>query len=445
MDTKKYVIETLKYLLRSYPFIRPYIKEIDNLYELDEVSLHKRNEERFLKIFRAAYEKSKFYNKLYSDYGINKDDIKSLEDIKKLPIITKEMVKEHADEMLTVPRWQVIAAHTSGTTGTPLKVYESWPSIWLSRAYTYCTRKRDGFTYGEKLVSLRGNLAGKQTSLFIHASNTLFLSSYNINRNTIRLYYDLIMKHKPRAIEGYPSSLYALAMCMKDANLKLSIPVAFTSSETLFDYQRLLIECQLGTKIFDRYSMVEQTIYLVESYNHFGYYEAPGFSINEYVNDGEICTSLINESFPLIRYKSDDIVEKEIIANDKKQEIIKSIKNGKKTIRHITKGEIVKKIIGRSDDYLICKDGTHVTRVDFIEKGRHIKACQWIQDKPGHLLINIVPDSGFTELDRIFVYNETEKKVGKGNMDIDTKCVTMDQLIYSRRGKFKLIVRLKNE
>ena len=93
MDLKKYLLESLKYILRSYPIIRPYIKEIDGLYNMSVADLRKRNEKRFLEIFRTAYDKSIFYHKLYSDNGIKKEDIKTLADINKLPIVTKEMVK----------------------------------------------------------------------------------------------------------------------------------------------------------------------------------------------------------------------------------------------------------------------------------------------------------------------------------------------------------------
>lgn len=92
------------------------------------------------------------------------------------------------------------------------------------------------------------------------------------------------------------------------------------------------------------------------------------------------------------------------------------------------------------DDYLICKDGTRVTRIDFIESGKHFKACQWIQEKQGEVTILIVPDNGFSEADRNFVKKETLKKVGHNNMDIEIKVVSIDKLIYTSRGKFKLIV-----
>lgn len=537
MSIKKYLFETIKYALRSYPIIRPYIKEVDRLYTMNAEELKQRNEKRFLEIFRRAYDKSPFYHKLYTEEGIRKEDITCLEDIKKLPVITKDMVKKHADEMLTVPRWQVIRANTSGTTGTPLKIYESWPSIWWTQAYTYCSRKRDGFTYGQPLVSLRGHLNRNQTSLKIHLSNTLFLSSYNINSNTVEQYYKKIVMFQPIAIEGYPSSLYSLALFLKDAELELNIPITFTSSETLLDYQRDLIEERLGTEIYDRYSMTERTIFLVESHNHAGYYEAPGFSINEYIDDGEICTSLINDAFPLIRYRSNDIMEIEEATDENPQIVVKRVngrkedylhcKDGSRILRldfifkgvkhvkmsqlvqdkedvlsvrvvpekdftdddrnrieqniiarigarnidfrieliteneiqltprgkykfiinlmNVNRGGVVKRILGRKDDYVICKDGSLVTRIDFIESGQHIKACQWVQEEKGKVIVYIVPDENFTEADARFVKNETLKRVGFDNMEVSTKIVAIEDLIYTQRGKFKLIVRKTNE
>ena len=425
MNLKKYLWESLKYILRSYPIIRSYIREIDGLYNMSDVALQKRNEERFLEIFRTAYDKSKFYHKLYLDNGIKKEDIKTLEDIKKLPVVTKEMVKKYASEMLTVPRFMVIAGHTSGTTGTPLCIYESWPSIWRSQAYTYCARKRNGFKYGQRLVSLRGNLDKRQTYLKVHISNTLYLSSYNINKETTGLYYKLISDWSPVAIEGYPSSLYSLALFLKDADLKLHIPVAFTSSETLLEYQRELIEERFGTDLFDNYGMTEQTIYLQEAYNHNGYYELPGYSINEYLEDGEICTSLINKEFPLIRYRSYDIMERTELSGSSNPQII------------------VTRIYGRKEDFINCKDDTRIMRLDFLFKNvKHIKMSQLIQNKNGLLEIHIVPDSDFNREDIKQVEQNLINRVGAGNIEYEIKLITENDIVYTKRGKYKFIINL---
>lgn len=424
MNIKKYLYETVKYALRSYPIIHPYIKEVEQLYAMSSEQLNQRNEKRFLEIFRRAYDKSPFYHKLYTDAGIKKEDITCLADIKKLPVITKDMVKQHADEMLTVPRWKVIAANTSGTTGTPLRVYESLSSVWRSQAYTYCSRRRDGFTYGQPIVSLRGNLDKTLTHLKVHISNTLYLSSYNINKSTVAVYYRLILGHNPVAIEGYPSSLYSLALLLKEADLELHIPVTFTSSETLLDYQRKLIEEQLGTEIYDRYGMTERTIYLLEAHNHNGYYEAPGYSINEYLEDGEICTSLVNEAFPMIRYRSNDVMEMMEAAEENPQ-------------------IVVKRVEGRKEDFLRCKDGSRIMRLDFLFKGvKHVKMSQLVQDEKGILEVCVVPESDFDGEDRKRIEHNLIARVGAGNIDYRIKLITEKEIRYTSRGKFKYLINL---
>lgn len=424
MKLKKYLYETVKYALRSYPVIYPYVKEVERLYAMSPEELNQRNEKRFLEIFRRAYDKSPFYHKLYTEAGIRKEDITCLADIKKLPVITKDMVKQHADEMLTVPRKKVRKGNTSGTTGTPLSVYSDWKSIWMAQAYLYCTRKRYGFTYGQRFVSLRGHLDKNNLSLKVHSSNTLFLSSYNINPANTQFYYDSIRKFKPRAIEGYPSSLYALALLLSDAGLKLEIPIAFTSSETLLPHQREKIEKQFNTQIFDLYGMTERTISLMEAYNHQGYYEMPGFSINEYLEDGEICTSLINESFPMIRYRSNDVMEMMETTEDNPQ-------------------IVVKRVEGRKEDYLCCKDGSHVMRLGFLFKGvKHVKMSQLVQIEDGTLEVCVVPEPNFEEADKKQIEHNLISRVGAGNIDFRIKLITEKDIRYTSRGKFKYLINL---
>lgn len=424
MNLRKYLKESCKYMLRSYPIIRPYVKEVEGLFTMSQEELNKRNEQHFLEIFSKAYDKSPFYHKLYTEAGIKKEDITCLADIKKLPIITKEMVKQNREAMLTVPRFMVHGGCTSGTTGTPLKVYKDWKAIWRSQAYLYVMRKKCGFTYGQSFVSLRGNLDKRDMMLKVHISNTVYFSSYNINPEKVNFYHEQIVKQKPVAIEGYPSSLYTLALMLRNAGLELYIPIAFTSSETLLDYQREQIEQQLHTEIFDLYGMTEESICLHETLNHKGYYEAPGFSINEYLEDGEICTSLINDAFPLIRYRSNDVIE-----------LYEGNEFGENEV-------LIQRIEGRKEDYLIGKHGEICQRLNQIaKKAHHSKAMQMIQDKRGQVSVYIVPDGEFTKSDEIQFVLAFEELVGVGVLDYSIYLVSdIKDLTYTKRGKFKMVI-----
>lgn len=424
---KKYIIESLKYLLRTRTFIGKYVAEIDAMYAMSPEELKVRNERRFLEIFRKAYTHSLYYRELCNSQGVTSaDDIQHLEDIVKLPILTKDMLKAHGKELLTRKERGLMKNHTSGTTGTPLTVWQDWASVWREQAYFVCYRKRCGYNYGEPMVSLRGNLGRNDISLKVHVSNTLFLSSYNINENTAETYYQLIEKHHPKAIEGYPSSLYNLALVLRDKGLECHIPVAFTSSETLHDYQRNLIEKTFHTQIYDHYGTTERTIRLEESFEHDGYFEDPGYGIEEYHDDYVITTSLINDTFPLIRYKTNDRV------------VLKT-----NTILTHASEPMVKRVEGRSVSFIIGKDGTKYSdaALTFIFKETHgVRLAQFVQNEVGKIFLNVVPESNFSEKDKDEILKNIDQKIGKENIDVDFRLIDESQMQYTKRNKLALVI-----
>ena len=419
----KYLKESIKYLLRSYPVIYPYVKEVERMYNMSHDELQERNERIFLNIFRKAYTKSSFYHKLYTEAGIKLEDIKCLGDISKLPVVTKDMILHQSDALLTTSKWKLLKNRTSGTTGTPLTVFEDWKSIWREQAYFYCYRKRCGYTYGQPLVSLRGNLGKKDTMMYVHISNTLYLSSYNINEQTVWAYYKGIEKRNPRAIEGYPSSLYNLALLLKDKGLYCNIPVCFTSSENLLDFQRQLIEERFHTKIFDHYGTTERTIRISESIKHDGYFEDPGYSINEYLKDRVISTSLINSAFPLIRYQSSDVV---ILKENTKDERVS-----------------IDRIQGRSGNCIKGKDGSiyNNAALTFILTYSHnIRYAQFIQKKNGKVLLNIVPEAVFSSQNLDELKQMIDLKIGLSNLELEINLIKEQDLIYTTRNKYSYII-----
>lgn len=101
---------------------------------------------KFKRIFEWAYENSPFYRKLYKDAGIEPGDIKSFEDIRKVPKIDKGMLREVQQrepfpygDILAVPlRDVVVFRQTSGTTGTPVYQADTWQDWeWWSECWAY--------------------------------------------------------------------------------------------------------------------------------------------------------------------------------------------------------------------------------------------------------------------------------------------------------------------
>jgi phenylacetate-CoA ligase len=101
---------------------------------------------KFKRIVAWAYEHSPFYKKLYKKAGIEPGDIKNFDDIRKVPKIEKDMMREVQQhkpfpygDMLAVPLEQVTTfRQTSGTTGTPVYQADTWQDWdWWSECWCY--------------------------------------------------------------------------------------------------------------------------------------------------------------------------------------------------------------------------------------------------------------------------------------------------------------------
>jgi len=109
--------------------------------KLEELQLKK-----FQRIFKFAYDNSPFYNKLYREAGIEPGDIRTLDDIKKVPKTQKADLREIQSKepypygsILAVPLEKVTEyRQTSGTTGQPVYHPETWEDWeWTAESWAY--------------------------------------------------------------------------------------------------------------------------------------------------------------------------------------------------------------------------------------------------------------------------------------------------------------------
>ena len=101
---------------------------------------------KFQKIVGWAYEHSKFHRQLYQDAGLEPGDIKTWDDIRKVPKVEKSMMRDIQrkepfpyGDMLCVPLESVTEFHqTSGTTGQPVYQADTWQDWeWWSESWSY--------------------------------------------------------------------------------------------------------------------------------------------------------------------------------------------------------------------------------------------------------------------------------------------------------------------
>ena len=101
---------------------------------------------KFRKIFQWAYDHSKFHRKRYDDAGITPRDIRSFEDIRRVPTVEKSMMRDIQGkdpfpygDALCVPLEEVtIFRQTSGTTGQPVYQPDTWQDWeWWMECWSY--------------------------------------------------------------------------------------------------------------------------------------------------------------------------------------------------------------------------------------------------------------------------------------------------------------------
>lgn len=415
MKLKDYFYSKLKYGI----LFNNRLKRIKSYQDMTDDQLLILENEKLINNINNAYSKSSFYKNLYNEHGVDIKQIKTIEDLTKLPIITKDLIKNHVENLYVGNKLIRHTTYTSGTSGTPLKVYYSLNCVLNEASYNEIFRNNAGHFFGQKIISLRGALDGTTKEYFDKSNNILYLSSYHIKPENALWYYNTINQFNPNAILAYPSALEALSNILSEKNLSVKIPLSFTSSETLYPHQQAKIEKLLNTKIYDRYGNAERTISLVQQ-KHKGAYSFPKlYSINEFsLHKDIITTNLINNEFPLIRYQVNDVID----FPDKNNE--------------------VQNIQGRIDDFIITPDGLKVGSAAMslaFKKAPNVLFAQIIQNKPDLLTINIVVNSLFSEENKLFLKQQIKQRLGSV-ISFNINEVPENKIIKTKKNKYKLII-----
>lgn len=410
---KDFIVSKLKY---GFIFERE-LRRVKFLHTLDKSRLLEMKNRKFVYQYRNAYLHSRFYNNLYRYHGLSLNSVKSLDDIEKLPIISKYDIKNRVEELLTTKRMFVYEAFTSGTSGSPLKIYRDYVSACREHAYLHYFQQLHGYELGDPVLSLRSFHDKNRLSYLDKSNNILHLSSFHLNSDRINEYHQLIKDFKPKVLKSYPGSMHILATELHKAGKELHIPITFSASETLHDIQKKNIERIINTKIYDCYGNAERTVAFGQ-YNGSLYREFPLYSHVEFKSDHIITSSFINSSFPLIRYKVDDVLK---------------LSNG----NDIDK---IEKIIGRNNDYVLMENGQKVSSLELAFKEvEHLCAAQIVQKQIGCLNVNIVPDKQFSEKNRQHLEQNLRNFLGD-KCRIDFDIIDTNQLILTKKSKFKFVV-----
>lgn len=325
--------------------------------QMDRAEMRALQLERLKKIVKYAYERVPFYTKKFDEIGLKPEDIKTLEDIKKIPYTTKTDLRDNYPYgLLAVSMDDIVRVHaSSGTSGKPTVVaytkndLDMWSDCMARLIVAAGGRKSDivqiSFGYG----LFTGALGLHQGWEKIGAT-VIPASSGNTERQ-VMLMKDL----GATALVATPSYGLYISEVVEKMGIKkedLKLRIGLFGSEASSPEMHKELQDKLGLFPTDNYGLSEiigpgvagECEYKCGMHineDHF-YPEIIDKETLEPINNGEwgelVITTLTKEGLPMLRYRTKDITRL----------ITEKCECGRTTTR-------MDKIQGRSDDMLIIR------------------------------------------------------------------------------------------
>lgn len=401
--------------------------------------------DKFHRLLKHAWENIPFYQEFYKANKVHPSDIKQPGDIEKLPVLTKQMVRENLNEMLWDQYYKknTVKIVTGGTTGPPLPVFSDTNDRSFAWGAFYRWYKWIGIEPGDAVTKIWGTPTVIKTPFFKRFRdqfknfyyNRQVINSFKLNDRTIETVLNRIEKFKPLMIRGYLSALIQIANYMLKHDIRLNhIPKAISSTtETLFPPYKNLIERVFQTRLLDQYGCGECNSIAFELGDGNGLYIVmehvlPEISGNK--NEGNlIITNLDNYVMPFIRYENGDVARFGI--KEKETEI---------------NLPVFEKILGRQADTITLKDGSKVHGVFFTDilndlfKDQHqMSRFQAYQEEDGKLEFRIEQTVSQLKIDKDAFYIALKK------FFTEVKIIVMNELPKDKNGKFRYILKSEKQ
>jgi phenylacetate-CoA ligase len=410
-----------------------YLAEYENHNDWSYEQLCDYRDARLRKMIHHCYDTVPYYTKLFKDSGINPDSIKTIDDLKVMPILTKDEVKANIDSLTSavVPKNEIKIHPTGGTTGAGLNFRttnheenEQWAVWWRYR-------RRHGITVdtwcanfgGKVIVPLkynkppfwRINRPGKQ----------IFYSGYHLCGETALLYAQSLKKSNIRWIHGYPSNVAVLASFLIENGIQIPMSWVSIGAENLYDNQKKQIEAAFGTRPLQHYGLTEGVANISEQEDGILTVDED-FSCVEFLPDATgnsriVGTTLTNYAMPLLRYDTGDyaIISQKVPAKS---------------------GRIVDGMYGRSNEYVILPNGVKVGTAAIsliLSRFTDIQRTQIVQSDMSSIIVNIVLSGGADHFKDDILIRALRERLG-GELKISI--IHVSDLKKTNSGKYKLVI-----
>jgi phenylacetate-CoA ligase len=399
---------------------------------------------RLKAVLRHAYENVPFYRRKFDQAGIRPDEIKSFDDLSKLPVTTKAEIQTSSLKDLVARNTNIhrcVKTMTGGSTGLPLTV------LGDERAGDFCSALwgrallENGLRLSDRVAHIKNpDFFPRRKGIFRLLKRKYISVLEDLNRQL-----EMLEHYRPDIIRGYASSLALIATASIDRENRVRPRLVFNGGELLPESCRSKISSSLECDVLDFYGAAEFSLLMWECSAHAGYHMNVESVAIEFLKKGEvvspgetgeiIVTNLHNYVMPLIRYNLGDMgipMEEQCPCG--------------RTL------PLTKVLIGRSDDLLTTLDGRPIYASSFFYSlfgnPERIRQYKVVQERKDKLAIQLVPAEGFSFDDSVL--NNTRREIQEvfgRDMRVDFRLVEKIERESSgklRAVKSKVPVKLTN-
>lgn len=436
-----------KIIYPFYRFIRSdqvfeTLKELEKNQWLSTQELKKLQWEKLKLLLHYVYKHVPYYAQLFSELGITPEDIRTPEDYRKIPFLTKKIIRENKEKMITTdPLKKGKPSNTGGSTGETLYFYKDIDSLHYNKANLIRLNRWCGIDIGDKEAVFWGTPFDKRKIDKIvdkvkhYMKNIIFLSTFDMSEKTMWKYVDILQDFKPKLLRGYPSALFTFANFLKKNNITLNfkLKAVISTGEKMFPFQRELFEEVFGDIIYERYGSNEFGNIAHECNHHHGLHIISDMFYIEIIKDGNpvekgevgeiIVTDLHNYYMPFLRYQVGDLG----ILSDAQCSCGRGF-------------PLMEEVVGRSFDLVVTPSGKVLGGFfwTFISRAvPGIKQFQIIQKEKGSVIFKIVPDIDFKKESTKYLEKEIKAVAGQ---DFKVNFEIVDDIARAESGKHRFII-----
>lgn len=304
-----------RFMGRPYPQMLRVLRRTERLPEAELAALQL---DRIKALVAHCHAHVPYYRRVFAEMSITPADIRTLDDFASLAAMDKTTLRENATELVadTHPISAMQEVWTSGSTATPVMVrydrdYFDWGWATLLRNLEWT-----GFKQGERQLWLTREDTGGIKRIARLALERKWIAGVVVQSpETIAKWAEDLKRIRPRLVYSTPSSrLSELAAYLLENDIRVEgVRAVMTTSETLLDSTRDLIERGLRARVFDQYGSTECLSIASECADGSMHVNAET-NLVEYTpleaapgSFEMIVTPLMNYGMPLLRYRLGDM------------------------------------------------------------------------------------------------------------------------------------------